>query len=141
VGVGRRSVAVAFAAASAPGGTPRLEITHIVTEHNKLVRDNIPAICEAKGEVPEIVVLTDDTVYLDALYDKLDEEAAEVREAEPDDRLEELADVLEVIRAIGRVSGYDFEAIEAARARKYKERGGFDGRIFLVRTSGATGAT
>jgi predicted house-cleaning noncanonical NTP pyrophosphatase (MazG superfamily) len=105
-----------------------------MTEHNKLVRDKIPEICRANGDVPTTRVLTDDTEYANALYDKLDEESREVREAEHDDELGELADALEVIRAIGKARGYTPEQIEAKRAQKFDERGGFDNRIFLVST-------
>lgn len=108
-----------------------------MTEHNKLVRDNIPAICEANGEIPEIRILNDDTEYPAALYDKLDEEALEVRKAAPDKRLGELADALEVIRAITKACGFTAEQLEEERMRKFGVCGGFDDRIFLIRTSTA----
>lgn len=106
-----------------------------MTEHNKLVRDTIPAICEANREIPEIRILNDDAEYLAALYNKLDEEALEVREAAPDKRLEELADTLEVIYAIAKTCGFTPVQLEVARAQKFAEVGGFDNRIFLIRTN------
>lgn len=94
----------------------------------KLVRDKIPAICRANGDVPKTRVLNDGQEYLTALIDKLFEEATEVKEKPS---LEELADTLEVILSIGRALGYTPEEIEAARRQKAEERGGFDDRIFL----------
>lgn len=105
-----------------------------MTEHNKLVRDNIPAICEANGEIPEFKILNDDAEYHAALYDKLDEETQEVRRAGPEHKLQELADVLEVIYAIGKTCGLTPDEIEIERARKFAERSSFDDRIFLIRT-------
>lgn len=105
-----------------------------MTEHNKLVRDKIPEICRANGDVPTARILNDDDEYIGALHDKLDEESREVREAGPNDVLGELADALEVLRAIGKACGYTPEQIEDKRAQKFDERGGFDNRIFLVST-------
>lgn len=62
-----------------------------MTTYNKLVRDKIPEICVANGDIPVIRYLEDDDAYLSALTDKLGEEAAEVK-ATP--TLEELADTL-----------------------------------------------
>ena len=107
-----------------------------MTAHNKLVRDKIPEICQANGDVPTTRIL-DDTEYISALHDKLDEEGREVREAELNDLLGELADALEVLRAIGKAHGYTPEQIEDKRVEKFDERGGFDDRIFLVSTEKA----
>lgn len=102
-----------------------------MTQHNKLVRDKIPAICKQNGDIPHTRVVTDDTEYLQALLAKLGEEAAEV-EATPN--IEELADTLEVLQTIGKVLGYTPAQIETAREQKANERGGFDNRIFLIST-------
>lgn len=100
--------------------------------YNKLVRDKIPEICRRNGDIPKTRILNDDTEYLDALIAKIEEEVAEVRD---NPRLEELADTLEVIYAIGAVLNYTPEQIELARARKAEERGGFKDRVFLMSTS------
>jgi predicted house-cleaning noncanonical NTP pyrophosphatase (MazG superfamily) len=100
-------------------------------QHHKLVRDKIPEICAANGEIAETRVLKDDSEYLEALTDKLCEEAAEVQDTPS---LEELADVLEVMYSIGKRLGLSPPQIEEARAKKAAQRGGFDGRIFLVST-------
>jgi predicted house-cleaning noncanonical NTP pyrophosphatase (MazG superfamily) len=65
----------------------------------KLVRDKIPNLILAAGEQPSTSVLDDDS-YAAALLDKLIEEAQELREADPKDRLEEAADVYEVLLAV-----------------------------------------
>jgi hypothetical protein len=52
--------------------------------------------------------------------------------AAPDRQLRsELADVLEVLRALAAAHGVSWEDVVAEAARKRDERGGFDQRIFL----------
>lgn len=100
-------------------------------QFNKLVRDKIPAICESNGDKANYRIIEDDEEYLRVLTDKLIEEVAEVQDAPS---LEELADVLEVVRSIGRVLGYSVEQIETERSRKAETRGGFEDRVFLIST-------
>lgn len=96
-------------------------------EYNKLVRDNIPAIIEAKGETP-VTHIAEQTEYRDKLFEKLLEEAREVAE---DRNPEEVADLLEVIDAICIEMGFDRSEIEQIKERKRAERGGFERRIIL----------
>ena len=70
-----------------------------------------------------------DEEYLEMLDAKLDEELAEYHK---DQNIEELADLLELIRAAAIARGYTLEELEAARAEKAKERGGFERKIFLI---------
>ena len=98
---------------------------------NKLVRDNIPEIIRANGEVAHYHVIESDKDYLKALLQKDVEEGLELAE---DQNLEELADKLEVLYAIAKVRGYTPEDIEKARLEKRQHRGGFDSRIFLEST-------
>ena len=70
--------------------------------YNKLVRDKIPEIIEADGKTCKTHILSDDE-YLAALETKLNEEVAEYQ---IDKNLEEMADVLEVLRAICVARGY-----------------------------------
>lgn len=95
--------------------------------YNKLVRDKIPEIIEADGKTCKTHILSDDE-YLAALETKLNEEVAEYQ---IDKNLEEMADVLEVLRAICVARGYSLEELEALRAKKADERGGFAEKIFL----------
>lgn len=95
--------------------------------YDKLVRDNIPAIIEAKGSTA-VWERLEGEAYLHRLTAKLDEEVAEYK-AGP--CLEELADILEVLHALAEAAGSSAEELEALRAVKSAERGGFRERILL----------
>ena len=95
----------------------------------KLIRDRLPAMMRAQG-LAVFERRLDDGEFLDALKDKLLEEAAEVREAPPAEIAGELADVLEVARALAEVHGIARDEVEARRIAKRTERGGFDERVF-----------
>ena len=99
-----------------------------VKTYNKLVRDLIPEVIEASGNKCRTRVLSDEE-YLEMLDAKLDEELAEYHK---DQNIEELADLLELIRAAAIARGYTLEELETARAEKAKERGGFERKIFLI---------
>ena len=98
-----------------------------VKTYNKLVRDNIPAIIEAKGGVCETEILSD-ADYLRLLDAKLDEELTEYHQ---DQNIEELADLMEVIYACAAARGYTVAELEAVRAEKAEKRGGFARKILL----------
>ena len=98
--------------------------------YNKLVRDNIPDIITAKGGTP-ITAILNEAEYKKALEDKLYEEYQEVLEASGDERCEELADVIEVIRALAKLENSSLEDIIKIADEKRAKRGGFDNRIFL----------
>jgi predicted house-cleaning noncanonical NTP pyrophosphatase (MazG superfamily) len=111
-------------------GRPGDSVQAMRLEYHKLVRDGISRIIEAGGVQPVTRVL-DRAGYLAALRAKLLEEAEEARSA-PDRRLRsELADVLEVLRALAAAHGMSGEDVEAEAGRKRDERGGFDQRVFL----------
>ena len=95
--------------------------------YNKLVRDHIPQIIESFGKTCSTEILSE-AAYLQMLDAKLDEELAEYYK---DQSLEELADLLEVIRAVTVARGYSLEDLERVRAEKAAKRGGFEKRIFL----------
>lgn len=95
--------------------------------YDKLVRDKIPGIIQSSGKTPHARILSDAS-YLAALDEKLNEECAEYQ---ADKSLDELADMLEVIRAIAEARGYDMEELENTRLEKKETRGGFEGKIFL----------
>lgn len=98
--------------------------------YHKLVRDRIPEIIEASGAKCKIEILSDEK-YLEMIDAKLDEELAEYHK---DQNLEELADLLEVIRAATVARGYTLDELEAVRANKARMRGGFEKRILLLET-------
>ena len=96
--------------------------------YNKLVRDRIPEIIEGSGAKCNTKILSDDE-YLKMVDAKLDEELAEYH---ADQNIEELADLLELIRAAALARGYTLDELEAVRAEKAKKRGGFNEKIFLI---------
>ena len=98
--------------------------------YNKLVRDNIPNIIKNKGEEP-VVRLLDDNEYKIELEKKLYEEYQEVISASGADRLEELADMLEVIRALAKLENNDLNDIIKIADEKNLKRGSFNDKIFL----------
>lgn len=98
---------------------------------NKLVRDKIPEMIESHGEIPVTRVLEDEE-YRSELYIKLKEECNEVVEAEThEETIEELADVLEVIKAILALESSTLTEVEVVAEAKNNKRGGFEKRIFL----------
>ena len=99
-----------------------------VKTYNKLVRDLIPDIIAASGNKCRTRVLSDEE-YLEFLDAKLNEELAEYHE---DQNIEELADLLELIRAAAVARGYTLAELESVRAEKAKERGGFEKKILLI---------
>jgi predicted house-cleaning noncanonical NTP pyrophosphatase (MazG superfamily) len=106
----------------------------------KLIRDGLPAMMRAQGLTVEDRRLDDDA-FRAALLDKLVEEAAEARAATDTDSLvEELADVVEVLRALLAVSGRSIDDLEAVRLAKRAARGGFDERIYNAAVSALEGA-
>ncbi|MBQ6841338.1 MAG: nucleoside triphosphate pyrophosphohydrolase [Bacilli bacterium] len=98
--------------------------------YHKLVRDKIPKIIEENGEIPVTRILSDEN-YLIELEKKLTEEHNEVLGASGDDRLEELADLLEVMVALAKIDNKTLEDIIDKRNEKRAKRGGFDNKIFL----------
>jgi predicted house-cleaning noncanonical NTP pyrophosphatase (MazG superfamily) len=96
-----------------------------MVKYNKLVRDKIPEILDKKNISYEKRIANDNEYKLE-LIKKLVEETNEFQE---DCSVEELADVLEVIQALKKLSEYS--NLEDVRKQKYLERGGFDGRFIL----------
>src|SRR5690606_2219593 len=103
--------------------------------YNKLVRDKIPQIIEARGKTCEVKTL-DDAAYEEALKTKLIEEMNEVQSAKNDDELiEELADLYEVLRSLVATKGVSKEQFMAIVNGKNESRGGFEDRVFLKTVS------
>ena len=95
--------------------------------YNKLVRDRIPAIIESDGKICVTETLSD-MQHLEMLDAKLNEELAEYQESKS---LEELADLLEVMRAVVSARGWCWEQLEQIRQEKAARRGGFEKKILL----------
>ena len=98
-----------------------------IKHYDKLVRDRIPEIIESDGKTCVTEVLSTEQ-YLQKLDAKLNEELAEYQESKS---LEELADLLEVMRAVVKARGWTLEELERVRADKAAKRGGFEARLLL----------
>ena len=96
--------------------------------YDKLVRDRIPQIIRDGGRDCRTRTLSQEE-YVARLHDKLREELDEYLAS---GEMEELADLCEVIRAVAAARGSSMEDIEALRARKAQQRGGFDARTLLI---------
>ncbi len=100
--------------------------------YNKLVRDKIPQVIASNGKTCRTRIL-DEAEFLNQLNIKLREETEEYHQASSQaEALEELADMLEVIQSLAVAYGADADKLEAIRAKKAEERGGFGERVFLI---------
>lgn len=97
-------------------------------KYHKLVRDRIPEIIEKSGKTCVTSELSA-SEYVKMLDEKLNEELAEYQESKSP---EELADLLEVIRAVAAARGSSIEEVEKIRVEKASKRGGFEKRILLL---------
>lgn len=102
--------------------------------YGKLIRDKIPEIIRANGELPNTRIMEDDEFRRELLY-KLIEEAEEVRQAGYDasdaEFITELADLAEVFEAVLTTFNIDGDELNRVRDDRRNVRGGFEGRIFL----------
>ena len=100
----------------------------------KLVRDKIPVKISSHGETPRVVKLSKEKL-LPMLKAKAVEEAFELFwETDPARILEELADVLEVIRSTCKVLGRTPQELKKLATLKRKERGSFEEGLVLIET-------
>ena len=98
--------------------------------YNKLVRNKIPDIIRSNGETPIVKILNDED-YKKELDKKLFEEYNEVINASGYDRLEELADMIEVIKALAKIEGNTLNDVIKISYDKGEKRGGFENKVFL----------
>lgn len=92
----------------------------------KLVRDGVPGIVEAKGEVEPFRQVVDGAEHDRLLDAKLDEETGEWREAlDP----MELADLLAVVRDTATRRGIGWSELLAMEQAKRDDCGGFLGGV------------
>lgn len=95
--------------------------------YNKLVRDNIPSLLLQDHELPVTHVL-DDEAYIEELNKKLQDEVNTYLDRK---NVEEMVDILEVIRAILDYNDVSYEEIEEKRKKKAQKKGTFKDRIYL----------
>ena len=98
--------------------------------YNKLVRDNIPSIIKGNGATPITRILNEEESKKE-LEKKLYEEYNEVLEASGEDRVEELADMIEVIKYLAKLEGKKLEDVIKTADEKSTKRGAFNDKIFL----------
>ena len=98
-------------------------------QYDKLIRDRIPEIIEEAGKDYEIRKLNDEE-YHKKLNEKLQEEVDEYLES---NEIEELADILEVIRALADIHETEMKELEEICTTKANKRGSFKKRILLLK--------
>jgi predicted house-cleaning noncanonical NTP pyrophosphatase (MazG superfamily) len=106
--------------------------------HRKLIRDKIPQVIEASGDKYEVRVMGK-REFEKELKKKLVEEASELFEVKKKDLLNEMADVLELLKSISEFYKIDFKLVEEKQVQKRKQRGGFKKRLFLIWSSQEVG--
>ncbi|GGE54825.1 nucleoside triphosphate pyrophosphohydrolase [Priestia taiwanensis] len=100
--------------------------------YNKLIRDRIPEIIQQNGKHPTTRILIE-SEYIEELCKKVSEELTEYREAKTmEHKVEELADLLELVNALAEYEGVTLKEVENVRREKAAKRGGFRDRIFLI---------
>ena len=106
--------------------------------HKKLIRDRIPEKIKATGDDYKTRVLSK-TEFEKELKKKLVEESKELMGAPREDFINELADVLELIKSIASHYRIQFSKIEKFQEEKRNKRGGFKKKLFLIWSTGKAG--
>ena len=101
------------------------------TVYNKLVIDKIPEIIKCNNDWEAVIRILSDEEYKKALEDKLYEEYQEVLESSGEDRVEELADMLEIMISLAKLEKSNLEKIIEIAKKKKAKRGGFDKKLYL----------
>jgi predicted house-cleaning noncanonical NTP pyrophosphatase (MazG superfamily) len=99
---------------------------------NTLYRDKMPDILRAQGSIIHVEQLNDQQ-YETQLKIKLAEETQEViASSSPQELIEELADVYEVIDALCTLHNISSEDVRQVQIKKQNTRGGFYQRMFVT---------
>lgn len=106
--------------------------------HQKLVRDKIPQAIKATGDTGRFKILSP-KAFEKELKKKLIEESKEVANASGDSVLDELADVLEIVKSIASHYKIRFSRVEKHQEEKRNKRGSFKKKLFLVWSTGKAG--
>lgn len=97
---------------------------------DQIIRDKLPEIMRRQG-ITVFERPLEGKELDQRLREKLLLEAHEVEHAKtPEELMEELADVIEVVHALAKAAGVDMERVEEQRAKKSQLKGGFDGRLY-----------
>jgi len=95
--------------------------------YKRIVRDKIPDIMLKDNTLPVTRIL-DDKEYIEELNKKLKTEVDKYLDT---NNIEEMIDILEVIRAIIDYKGSSYTEIENKRKKKAKVKGTFKDRVYL----------
>lgn len=100
--------------------------------YNKLIRDKIPQkILNSRGKY-KIRAISDDQEFEQELLKKVFEEASAVsRSRTKEDLVDELADLMAVIRALQKHGKISDKELKKAISRNFAQKGGFSKRLFL----------
>lgn len=103
-------------------------------KYNKLVRDKIPEIIESNNE--EVIYrYLSDSEFKEYLKLKLSEELNEILSSKNNiETLEEVADLLEVIKFYLKVHNYTLEDALNMCEIKNEKKGSFNKKILLIKT-------
>ena len=99
-----------------------------IIKYNKLIRDRIPEIIESSGKTA-IVEKVQGEELLGLLNKKLFEE---LKEYEESNKVEELADLVEVVQAILDYKVVTIEDFNKIREKKNESRGAFKEGLLLI---------
>lgn len=100
--------------------------------YKKLVRDNIPEILKSTGKEFSMRILSEEEYRIE-VNKKLTEELEEYyNAAHKEVALEELADILELIKVAAEIHGASFEQLQKICKSKAAINGTFKKRLFLM---------
>jgi len=106
--------------------------------HRKLIRDKIPEKIKGTGDEFETRVMGTKEFEI-GLKKKLLEESKELAKAPKGELLNELADVLELIKSIASHYKIPFPKVAKFQEEKRKKRGAFKKKLFLIWSTGKAG--
>ncbi len=95
---------------------------------HRLEREKIPELIQSAGRQCSTFILSDKD-YASFLDDRLSEEVNQYRDGK---RLEELANVLEVLHGIVEARGKSWDELENLRLEMRKNHDGFDKQILMT---------
>lgn len=101
-------------------------------KYNKLVRDLIPQVIEARDKICNIRILKQ-SEHLEEIKVKMQEEALDFQKAaSPKEAIEELADILELVHTAIQMYDVSYKQLEQIRTQKKRQRGMFSKGIYLI---------
>lgn len=98
--------------------------------NEKLVRDNIPDLDRRRDSTGRFRTAQEREMPA-LLRRKLAEEVDELLTADPENLLEEVVDVMEVLYAVAELHGHSRKAVDFARSRKAFHKGLFRNRVVM----------